>query len=141
MRLLRRALYVAVALGTLAFVYQLGITNAQSQGSEYVVDMTPNLVLTNHGRVFVRLVEAPNLPQNWRLWGSIDDGETAVAMVEFRGSPFPLCEIVTAGGNLYQIADDGTGVQVRYQGNALGVFGKSSVTPRVIKPETKEEEE
>jgi hypothetical protein len=141
MQLFRRTLYVAAALITLAAVYQLGTTHAQGQGSEYVVDMTSNLVLTNHGRVFVRLLQQPNLPENWREWGAIDTGETAVAMVEFRGDPFPVCNVITTGGNLYQIADDGSGVRVRSQGNVIGVWGKSSGKPKVIKPGEEEAEQ
>jgi hypothetical protein len=135
MQLFRRTFYVVAALIAVAAVYQLGTTHAQDQGGEYVVDMTSNLVLTNRGRVFVRLLQQPNLPENWREWGAIDTEETAVALVEFRGDPFPVCNVITAGGNLYQIADDGSGVRVRYQGNVMGVFGDSGQgKPKLIKP-------
>ena len=100
--------------------------------------MTSNLLWSSEGRVFVREVRSPQFDQTWKLFGSID--QPAVDIIEFRGGPFPACEILTPGGDVFQLADDGTGVKKRFVGNGFGVFRKSStVSPKVITPESKEE--
>ncbi len=137
MRFLRWISYAVITLAVLVLVYQSGLRNARGQ-DEYAVAMTPNLLLSSEGRVFVKEVRSPHVDQTWKLFGSID--QPAIDLIEFRGNPFPACEVLTPGGAVYQLADDGTGVKKRYIGNGFGVFRKSSpVTPKVIIPESGDE--
>lgn len=137
MRFLRRISYAVIGLAVLAIVYQVGIQSARGQ-DEFAVAMTSNLLLSSEGRVFVREVRSPQLDQTWKLFGSID--QPAVDLIEFRGGPFPACEILTPGGDVYQLADDGTGVRKRFVGNGFGVFRNSTtVTPKVITRDSKDE--